>query len=189
MQQRKEDFDTLRTDPLFDASVYLPPKRQTSTRDEAIDGFLARWFAVGLLRQPAANGLFRRPCVGFHPQIYAHENRDRYDASGVNPLAHFIRSGRPDGAWCHEVIVPGTGDSQVPRGVDLKVALHAHFFYPELAANLLRALSANRARCDLFITTDDEPQGARTRKSGSRLRPEGECRSGSFRISVAISVR
>ena len=107
-----EDFATLRNDPLFDASVYLHPKRQTSTRDEAINGFLARWFAVGLLRRPASNGLFRRPCVGFHPQIYAHENRDRYDASCVNPLAHFIRSGRPEGAWCHEVIVPGAGDSR-----------------------------------------------------------------------------
>jgi glycosyltransferase involved in cell wall biosynthesis len=156
MRQRKEDFATLRNDPLFDASVYLHPKCQTSTRDEAINGFLARWFAVGLLRHSASNGLFRRPCVGFHPQIYAHENRDRYDASGVNPLAHFVRSGRPDGAWCHEVIVPGAADSGETGGAELKVALHGHFFYPELAADLLRGLSVNRAPCDLFFTTDDE---------------------------------
>jgi len=178
MQQRKADFDTLRDDPLFDASVYLQPKRPTATRDEAIDGFLARWFAVGLLRQPAANGLFRRPCVGFHPQIYAHENRDRYDASRVNPLAHFIRNGRPDGAWRHEVIVPGTGDSQVARGADLKVALHAHFFYPELAADLLRALGANRARCDLFITTDDE------RKAGVLQKAVRSYNRGSVQIQL-----
>ena len=154
MRQRKDDFATLRDDPLFDASIYLHPRRRTSTRDEAINGFLARWFAVGLLRHSASNGLFRRPCIGFHPQIYAHQNRDRYDASTVNPLAHFIRSGRPDGPWCHDVIVPGAGE--VARDAGLKVALHGHFFYPELAADLLRALSVNRARCDLFFTTDEQ---------------------------------
>ncbi|HYU77536.1 MAG TPA: rhamnan synthesis F family protein [Vicinamibacterales bacterium] len=156
MQQRKEDFHTLREDPLFDASVYVHPTQPPFTRDEAIGGFLSRWLAVGLLRRPASNGLFRRPCVGFHPQIYAHENRDRYDASCVNPLAHFIRDGRPEGPWCHDVIVPRAYEDEPAPGGDLKVALHGHFFYPELAAELLSKLRINRAQCDLVFTTDDE---------------------------------
>jgi glycosyltransferase involved in cell wall biosynthesis len=156
IRQRKEDFTTLRDDPLFDASVYVHPRQSISTRDEAISGFLARWLGVGVLRHPAANGLFRRPCVGFHPQIYAYENRDRYDASCVNPLAHFIRSGRPDGAWWHEVIVPPAFDSGAAVDAELKVALHGHFFYPDLAADFFRKLSVNRSRCDLLLTTDHE---------------------------------
>src|SRR6185295_3191444 len=134
VRQRKADFSTLRDDPLFDASVYVHPTQSIPTRDEAISGFLARWLGVGVLRHPSKNGLFRRPCVGFHPQIYAHENRDRYDGSSVNPLADFIRNGRPEGAWSHEVIVPPAGDGRVAAEAGLKVALHGHFFYPELAA-------------------------------------------------------
>jgi glycosyltransferase involved in cell wall biosynthesis len=155
MEQRNKDFDTLCSDPLFDAGVYIHPRWPTTTREEAIDGFLARWSAVGVLPRAASNSLFRRPCVGFHPQIYAHDNRQHYHASSVNPLAHFIRSGKPEGAWCHEVIVPGTGESGRAVGAALKVALHGHFFYPALATDLLRELSVNGTPCDLLLTTDD----------------------------------
>jgi hypothetical protein len=158
MRQRREDFTTLRDDPLFDAAFYLHPQWPAATRDGAIAGFLSRWLAVGLLRRPASNGLFRRPCAGFHPQIYAHENRDRYDTSRINPLAHFIRDGRPNGPWCHEVIVPRPRERTA--AVDgLKVALHGHFFYPELAADLSRKLAPNVSHCDLLLTTDDEGKG------------------------------
>jgi hypothetical protein len=160
MRQRKEDFVTLREDPLFDASVYVPAHQAIATRDEAINGFLARWQAVGLLTRPAANALFRRPCAGFHPQIYAHEHRDRYDVSAVNPLAHFIRSGRPPGSWWHEVLEPHTLDASSLTAQQLRVALHGHFFYPELAADLLLRLSTNRTRCDLLLTTDSTCKAA-----------------------------
>ena len=155
-RQRKEDFMTLRDDPVFDASFYGRPLRPTSTRDEAISGFLTGWLGVGVLRHSSSNALFRRPCPGFHPQIYAHENRDRYDASCVNPLAHFIRSGRPEGAWWHEVIVPRIFEGRAAVDAELRVALHGHFFYPELVVDLLRKLSVNHSRCDLLLTTDDE---------------------------------
>jgi lipopolysaccharide biosynthesis protein len=124
------------------------------TRDEAINGFLARWLAVGTSLRPATNGLFRRPCPGFHPQIYAWANRDACDTSLINPLAHFIRAGRPSGPWVHDVILPPADqrDSAPRRG--LRCALHGHFFYPELAADLLRKLAANRTTCDLWLTTD-----------------------------------
>jgi hypothetical protein len=154
MRQRRDDFTTLRNDPLFDMSVCLHPRQPVTTRDEAIVGYLARSLAVGLTSRPASNGLFRRPCAGFHPQIYAHANRDRYDVALVNPLAHFIRAGKPHGPWCHDVILPDSHASSVAPRWSCRVALHGHFFYPELAADLLRKLRVNDARCDLWLTTD-----------------------------------
>jgi glycosyltransferase involved in cell wall biosynthesis len=156
MRQRRADFATLRSDPLFDASFYTHPNQSIPTREASISGFLARWLAVGVMPHAVTNGLFRRPSVGFHPQIYAYENRDRYDVALVNPLAHFIRSGKPEGAWWHEVIEPrdpGDHGVEVPN---LKVALHGHFYYADLAADLVHKLSANRLPCDLLLTTDDE---------------------------------
>ena len=82
MRQRKEDFDTLRNDPLFDASVYLHPKRQTSTRDEAINGFLARWFAVGLLRHPR-----RTVCSGAHASAFTRRSTRTRTAIATMPRA------------------------------------------------------------------------------------------------------
>jgi hypothetical protein len=167
MRQRKEDFTTLREDPLFDANVYVHRRQPVMTRDDAITGFLARWRAVGLVNRSVANWLFRRPCAGFHPQVYAHAHRDRYDVSLINPLAHFIRSGRPDGPWCHEVIEPHLRRAPTLTSVPLKVALHGHFFYPELAEDLMRRLCVNRSSCDLLFTTDDERKAKRLREATS----------------------
>jgi hypothetical protein len=229
MRQRSQDFAILCDDPLFDQHVYLPLEWPAATREEAISGFLARWTAVGTSRQPASNGLFRRPCAGFHPQIYAHENSERYDARLVNPLAHFIRSGKPHGPWWHDVITPtsSTTDSQAssaakaddpvttsvrseartlaitrcaapqtslrslrkldcvaghdkseisavaiaPLGdasaqaAQLRTVLHGHFFYPELASELMAKLKCNCSGCDLIFTTDSEAKAKLLRKT------------------------
>jgi lipopolysaccharide biosynthesis protein len=109
---------------------------------------------VGTSRKPAANPEFRRPCAGFHPQIYAHENSDRYDIAVVNPLAHFIRSGKPEGPWQHQVIAPQ--DERLINVAALRTGLHGHFHYSELAAEFLRKLSRNRIQCDLMLSTDTE---------------------------------
>jgi lipopolysaccharide biosynthesis protein len=97
---------------------------------------------------------YRRPSTGFHPHVYAFENKDRYDAALINPFAHFIRSGKPAGPWKSDVILPraAAGDPIAAQG--MKVGLHVHFHYPELCAELLTLISANRSRCDLILTTN-----------------------------------
>jgi glycosyltransferase involved in cell wall biosynthesis len=164
MRQRAQDFATVRDDPMFDKRVYLPLDWPAATREEAIIGFLARWTTVGTSRKPATNGLFRRPCAGFHPQIYAHENRNRYDTSFVNPLAHFIRSGKPDGPWCSDLITPNSRPLRA-RKTGLRIGLHAHFFYPELASQLMAKLKCNDSGCDLIFTTDSDAKAALLRKA------------------------
>jgi glycosyltransferase involved in cell wall biosynthesis len=150
MQQRREDFATIERDDSFDALGFLGPNFPTSSREEAIAMFVAE----AAMPTAGHNFYYRRPSVGFHPHVYAFENRDRYDAALINPLAHFIRSGKPQGPWKSEVISPLGPDAGTAPASALKVGLHVHFHYPELCAELLALIASNRSRCDLLLTTN-----------------------------------
>jgi hypothetical protein len=151
LRQHAEDLATLRDDPLFDPSMSLPLEW---TRTGAIVAFLEQW-STHEGRLPSAGLVLRRPCPGFHPQIYAHAHAGAYDTTVVNPLAHFIRSGRPDGPWRHDVITPASAPrAPEPHNVP-PAALHAHFHYPELAADLVRRVAPSGARCDLLLSADE----------------------------------
>ncbi|HTL28726.1 MAG TPA: rhamnan synthesis F family protein, partial [Tepidisphaeraceae bacterium] len=148
MRQRREDFATIERDDSFDVTGFLGPNYPTSTRDEAINMFVAE-AAI-----PKAGKYFhyRRPSAGFHPHAYAYENRERYDASLINPFAHFLRSGKPDGPWKSDVILPSREAGETTQSV--RVGLHVHFHYPELYSELSAMIAANRSRCDLLLTTN-----------------------------------
>lgn len=149
--QRKNDLETISTDESFDTCLFLGRAFTFRSREKVILHYLVRSAAYGRGREPAKNFYYRRPCAGFHPQIYAHEKN--LDCS-VDPLAHFIRSGKPTGQWCHDVITP---DGATPAGsVGLRVALHGHFYYPELITEFMRKLAPNKCRFDLLLSTDDE---------------------------------
>jgi glycosyltransferase involved in cell wall biosynthesis len=154
MEQRRDDFATIDQDESFDTVGYLGPDSELATREAAIRLFLARAAVLGAGQQPTKNYYYRRPCPGFHPQIYIHENGNRYDASVVNPLAHYIRSGKPAGPWSHEVITPDSIDHVTIDGVQPRTAIHVHFHYPELCDELLDRIALNRARADLILTTN-----------------------------------
>jgi SAM-dependent methyltransferase/glycosyltransferase involved in cell wall biosynthesis len=169
MRQRANDLATVEHDPLFDADFFMPHNSPIVDRIDAINDFLTRWTAVGTSPHSVRNSRFRRPFPGFNPQIYAHNNVDRFDSALVNPLAHFIRSGKPDGPWCHDVILPFEEAPAVsPR--QCSAALHAHFFYPELAPDLLQRLAANQAHCDLMLTTTDDEKATALRAATSDYR-------------------
>jgi len=168
MRQRAEDLTTLRDHPMFDPDVYLPPEAARTSRSEAIIDFLTRSAAIGTAANPD-DYAFRRPCPGFHPQIYAHAHAGHGD-SIVNPLAHFIRSGKPEGPWRHDVITPKS-PARLPPWLEIPPAvLHAHFHYPELAADFLRKLDVNAARCDLLLSTDESGKARMLRKTISPYR-------------------
>ena len=58
---------------------------------------------------------FRRPVMGFSPQVY----EDRHPETKVfpfpNSLAHWAQAGRPAGPWTHEVLVLGKSPPPSPR--------------------------------------------------------------------------
>jgi glycosyltransferase involved in cell wall biosynthesis/SAM-dependent methyltransferase len=142
-RQEAEDVATIKDDSWFDATFFSYASGPPLPREVAIAAFVRRH----------ANGtLDRRPCPEFHPGIYAERHSELARPPFVNPLAHFIREGKPRGDWCIPLITPA--NSHAPRGANgLKVAVHLHLHYPELAGEFFRALSVNRATCDLFLST------------------------------------
>jgi glycosyltransferase involved in cell wall biosynthesis len=169
MRQRTKDFETIRDDPLFDMWHYLDYESPISSRDDAIRLFLARAGAVSTSKQPTSNFYFRRPCPGFHPQIYVHENAHQYDAVVVNSLAHYIRAGKPDGPWRHDVIEPSPSGTTVAAN-QFRAAVHVHFFYPELYADFVSKIETNENKCDLLLSTASEANARLLRKATANYR-------------------
>ena len=71
-----------------------------------------------------------------------------------DPTAHWLRHGRPQGPWSHLVYTPNDRPTELRETT--RVALHAHFHYPDLAPELVEGLKRNRTLCDVFVSTDTE---------------------------------
>jgi glycosyltransferase involved in cell wall biosynthesis len=157
MRQRRADFETIVDDPLFEADISLPPTADASARvrEVAVSRFLAYWSAARTAPHQLDHLDFRRPCVGFNPQIYAH-NHPKLLETDINPLADFIRKGYPKGSWVHDVIRPDLAKLRRGRWRRLRTAIQAHFYYPELIVDFLAKLGANGARYDLLLSTNEE---------------------------------
>ncbi len=159
--QERRDVELLLADDTFSAALWQNP-HEHFTREEAIR-LHVRKAASG----QEANQYCRRPALGFVPQTYA-DHHPALDALPYpNPLAHWVRAGKPAGPWSHPVLVaPEAGERG--RGGTLRAALHIHLHYPELAGEMLAGLAANAARLDLFLSTTSEPkaQELRTRFAG-----------------------
>lgn len=110
----------------------------------AIAGTYVRAWASGLYR--------RKPFAGFHPAMYA-------DAQGlrgeVDPLAHWLRAGRPEGPWSCPVLTPA---QPATPAAGRKVALHVHAYYVELLDEIVARLARNTVRPDLFVTVTSAQQ-------------------------------
>ena len=136
--------------------------------------------AVRLHVRKAASGqegnqYCRRPTLGFVPQTYAEHHPGLERAPFDNPLAHWVRAGKPDGPWTHPII---TADGTAGQAAGLRSALHLHLFYPDLSAGILDALAANATACDLIVTTDTD------RKAEELKRRFASYRKGSVDVRV-----
>ena len=167
LDQRTQDVATIRDDPMFDPDMYCQFDAEPMTRGDAIADFVTRWTLAGPV--VGVDSFVRRPCPGFHPHIYAHAHAGKYDATAINPLAHFIRSGKPQGPWRHDVILP-TSPRPALHGAAPRTALHAHFHYPELAEDFVRKLAINESRCDLLLSTDESGKARILRAATAQYR-------------------
>jgi len=149
--QVKRDHALISGNDAFRADLYLGTKADTLSADEGLSRYLYEARLAVPLRQPLTGLLLRRPMEGFHPLIYASDNPQYDEASGENPLAHFIHTGRPYGRWTHQVLRPDAG--RAIRGTSLRVAVHGHFHYPELLPDFIARLKRNAAAIDLYLTT------------------------------------
>ena len=154
--QERRDIALLLADDTFSAALWQDP-HEHFTREEAIR-LHVRKAASG----QEANQYCRRPALGFVPQVYADHHPALDALPHPNPLAHWVRAGKPAGPWSHPVLVaPEAGERG--QGGALRAALHIHLHYPELADGMLAGLAANAARLDLFVSTTSEPKAEELR--------------------------
>jgi len=155
MKLRSADAATLRQDPTFDQDMFLGLSKLLEPRATTIARYLAissaGYWKAGIPR----NDAYRRPAPGFNPFIYAQTNLLRL-SEGVDPLADFIRQGKPTGPWLLPVLRPRHADKRTPPSSDLRAALHAHFYYPDLAGEFLARLKPSQTGCDLLVSTNTE---------------------------------
>jgi glycosyltransferase involved in cell wall biosynthesis len=159
MQQRRSDADVIAADASFDQDMFLGPAQIIESRWNSIIRYLIARAAMGLPDRPVKDHP-RRPCPGFHPQVYS---ADRRLSPEVDPLADFIRCGKPAGRWQTKVIHLENDCERLSSNGLLRVALHAHAYHPEMLPMLVARLSKNRSRCDLLISTDAERKAEKIR--------------------------
>ena len=161
--QRKADAKTLHDDAAFDPNLLLGLLPTIESRRETILRYLAVSGARGWRSETAAKDT-RRPAPGFNPLLYTAHHLEEL-AGGIDPFAHFIRSGKPAGPWQATVITPEDPSADTQSAGTLRLALHAHLFYPELTGDLLAHLDSNQSPCDLLVSTDTAAKVTRLRRS------------------------
>ncbi|MEJ0095244.1 MAG: rhamnan synthesis F family protein [Methylocella sp.] len=142
--QEKLDAETIAKSDLPRLDYYLSPTQQNQTRDEVIRTYVRSW----------GSGVSRRKLFpGFHPGIYVEQHG--IVAPSINPVADYLRAGRPKGPWNFELITPSEQPNPIPSNV--RIALHIHAYYPDIFLEMLDRLKQNRVRPDLLIsvTSDD----------------------------------
>ena len=90
----------------------------------------------------------RKPFPGFHPGIYLEQHG--LAVADSDPLADYLRAGKPQGPWNYTVITPGDARDELPA--EMRVALHVHAYYVDMLPQILERLSSNRQKVDLFIS-------------------------------------
>jgi hypothetical protein len=148
------DAELIRQCGSFGLDSFLDDPLCLPEPDAALWDYLHR-SALAIPRSRPGTGAFvRRPAAGFHPLIYAEDNADYDEASGVDPFAHYLQAGAPPGRWQHGVIRLGSAGREPKSG--MRVLVHGHFHYPELLPEFLARLGRNATPFDLILTTTSD---------------------------------
>lgn len=166
--QSVHDMQTIAAAGVFDTPFCLSIDGEgTLPPQEGLQQYLAKSRSARPYDRAHAGLVFRRPMVGFNPLIYASDHPE-LRASHEDPLAHFLRAGSPPGRWTHQVIRADQPHRRNARR-QLRVALHGHFYYPELVEDFLQRLSGNTWPIDLKITTSDPKRETSIKRTLSKF--------------------
>ena len=154
-----------RLDRLGQRACLIMRQEETDLATISQSSIPSDWFAVPpdsgspknismrqFVRETADFGGKRCPFPGFHPGIYRNAHPELNEPPFVNPLAHFIRSGQPQGPWLLDIIRPDTHPAAAVNRQSPPSALHLHIQSPDAALEILRSISKNGHRPDIFIT-------------------------------------
>ena len=146
--QEGTDFETLCGQRLISRDVV----GSAFVREMSDDQLLRRYIRLSAALRGAPWG--RRPFLGFSPQIYVEHHPETAELPFPNPLAEWVRRGRPEGPWLRSPRELGSSKASDPSG--LRVAVHLHLYYPELLEDVLRRLDISKARFDLMVSCGSE---------------------------------
>ena len=151
--QERLDFETLSQPGALSDAALGNALGAVSSSEDKIKKYL-RFAASGV---EGVDRVYRRPIMGFSPHIYLEHHPELKKSPFENPLAHWIRAGRPEGRWLRHVVRFGAARKGVHVTSKLKVALHIHLHYPEILNEILKRIQHNLAKPDLLISvTSDE---------------------------------
>ena len=170
LDQVKRDHALISKNHAFNTDLYLGKLANTLSADEGLSRYLNASRLVAPRRRPGTGLFARRPLEGFHPLIYASDNPQFDETSGEDPLAHYIRTGRPTGRWTHQVLRPGI--RRAVSGTALSIAVHGHFHYPELLPDFIKRLRCNAAVIDFYVTTTSSAKAEQLSKLVAACRLE-----------------
>jgi glycosyltransferase involved in cell wall biosynthesis len=159
----QEDLDLLVAFNAVDPSLLMKPSSELPMPVELERIALLKWSLWSDRGNSSVERpVLRRACAGFHPQRYAQDHHDDCIAGHRDPLAHWLQNGRPAGPWSREVFTPPDA-AKLGQAVAPRIALHAHFHYTNLAADLAARLCRNRSQVDLFLSTNEESKAKELR--------------------------
>ena len=139
--QEQTDIEEITNSGLARLDFFSPSLNMSP--DEAIQYYVRKW----------ASGIGRRKLFpGFHPGIFMEQHR--LHKSGGDPLANYLRAGKPMGPWRYDVIT--SQEMTQPLQPDVRIALHLHVYYPDMLPEILQRLNGNQVRPDLFISVPTE---------------------------------
>ena len=144
-RQEVLDVQTILGSDVDRMDYFLPPrlKRATQTREDSVRGYVRSWQSkVGR----------RKLFPGFDPVVYA--TRHGTAEPGADPLADYLRAGKPSGPWNYPVI--SENDEVLPVSAKLRVGLHVHVYYPDIFPAILNGLLENQIRPDLLISVPND---------------------------------
>jgi lipopolysaccharide biosynthesis protein/glycosyltransferase involved in cell wall biosynthesis len=156
-RQEQSDAETIAEHASISLAYHLQPEAQK--RDVAA-------IARDYVRSWASGVGMRKLAPGFHPGIYL-ERHGVTDGRG-DPLADYLRAGRPEGPWNFALITPDEAPKPLPA--QLRVGLHIHAYYPAILPEMLSRLMGNQVRPDLWISVGDE-DGERAVRRFTRTYP------------------
>jgi lipopolysaccharide biosynthesis protein len=96
------------------------------------------------------------PRPGFNDGLYRHQTKIAADEV---PFDHALRHAGQAGPATHACVRLDTANLQRPSS--LRVALHLHLFYPDLADDFLGRLNGLACPVDLFVSTTDQARQAK----------------------------
>lgn len=136
----KEDFDLIVQERAIDIDFFRPGGWAAFDGSELVCAYLRSW-SLGVDR--------RKPFPGFHPGLYLEHHG--VEQLGRDPLADFLRSGRPAGPWLTELIEPSSPAPAQQDGT-VRAALHVHVFFDELFVGIYERLVRQPLPLDLLIS-------------------------------------